>query len=175
KTSSLPPSSGCGGLTITASWSRSGTSIQSSSRRPTTASRRLKPPRWYSRNELSGEPGAVHRSPGAPPGSRGLSHRDPHPEGGEVRSLLSALHSSARAAPAHPTTLSSPSPLLRSSGPHQLTPVRCPGKSDALYPPLENRLFSRYRHHVDPRRPPGGDRELRGHKVLGLIIRCRAE
>src|SRR5690606_18685846 len=71
--------------------------------------------------------------PGAPPGSRGLSHRDPHPEGGEVRSLLSALHSSARAAPAHPTTLSSPSPLLRSSGPHQLTPVRCPGKSDALY------------------------------------------
>src|SRR5690606_35355071 len=44
-----------------------------------------------------------------------------------------------------------------------------------LCPPLENRLFSRYRHHVDPRRPPGGDRELRGHKVLGLIIRCRAE
>src|SRR5690606_30868513 len=76
---------------------------------------------------------ATPRSPGAPPGSRGLSHRDPHPEGGEVRSLLSALHSSARAAPAHPTTLSSPSPLLRSSGPHQLTPVRCPGKSDALY------------------------------------------
>src|SRR5690606_7024782 len=76
---------------------------------------------------------APPRSLGAPPGSRGLSHRDPHPEGGEVRSLLSALHSSARAAPAHPTTLSSPSPLLRSSGPHQLTPVRCPGKSDALY------------------------------------------
>src|SRR5690625_3247020 len=88
------------------------------------------------------------RSPGAPPGSRGLSHRDPHPEGGEVRSLLSALHSSARAAPAHPTTLSSPSPLLRSSGPHQLTPVRCPGKSDALYRDydLRGRIATRLQH-----------------------------
>src|SRR5690625_3601393 len=76
---------------------------------------------------------ATHRSPGAPPGSHGLAHRDPHPEGGEVRSLLSALRSSARAAPAHPTTLSSPSPFLRSPGPHQLIPAGCPGKSDALY------------------------------------------
>src|SRR5690625_7943003 len=84
---------------------------------------------------------ATHRSPGAPPGSHGLAHRDPHPEGGEVRSLLSALRSSARAAPAHPTTLSSPSPLLRSSGPPQLTPAGCPGKSDALYLSLTNSLL----------------------------------
>src|SRR6266852_9988024 len=59
RTSSSRHSSGSRGTTRAACSSRSGTCPRTSSSRPTTAASRLQPAWRHSRNELSGEPGAV--------------------------------------------------------------------------------------------------------------------